>query len=104
MEQFPSRLKKANITPNFEKRDTEYPLNYRITLLTPALEKIFETLLKSKLSIFYTTRGYYQKHSLVFGKKISTIAAHICLNGTVRADLNSQKFVAAAFLDLSKSF
>ena len=99
-----SSLKKENISSHFKKVTEDHPLNCRPIPLTPALEKVFETLLKEQIIDFVHKSRLLSKIQYGFWQKISTIDALVYLTETVRADLNSRKFVGAAFLDLPKAF
>ena len=45
---FPKNLKRAHVTPSLEKSNSEDPNNYRPILVTCALSKNFENVLKEQ--------------------------------------------------------
>ena len=45
---FPKNLKRAHVTPSLEKGNSENPIKYRSILVTCALSKIFENILKEQ--------------------------------------------------------
>ena len=103
-EQFPSQLKFAHITPLYKKDDSDNPLNYRSTSLTPALSKVFEKLLKEQIEEYLHKTNIYNKTQFGFRKNYSTIDALIYLTETIRCKLDKKDRIAAVFLDLSKAF
>ena len=83
-QRFPGKLKRAHALPLFNKHDPENPINYRPILLTGALAKIFEVLLRDQIL------AYLEKNKLLaiiqFGyrKKVSTTDALLYCTEKIR--------------------
>ena len=103
-ETFPAELKRADITPLFKKGDLDDPLNYRPISLTPALAKVFESLIKQQIDEYVHKNALLSKTQFGFRKKFSTTDALVYLTEKIRCNKNEKKITAAAFLDLSKAF
>ena len=103
-ETFPAELKRADITPLFKEGDLDDPPNYRPISSTPALAKVFESLIKQQIDEYVHKNALLSKTQFGFRKKFSTTDALVYLTGKIRCNKNKKKITAAAFLDLSKAF
>ena len=101
---FPDLLKKAKIIPIFKKGEAQDPNNYRpIALLSP-LAKIFEKLMKYRLTSFLEKIKFFSKFQFGFLKDRSTeeavAATHIFINDALDDDC----LAATLFFDIKKAF
>ena len=101
---FPKCLKKAHIIPLFKKGDLEEPNNYGPISITPCLSKVTETLTRNQINDYLNVNRLSSKHQYGFKKKRSTIDAIMCATEFIRKETDKNKFVTAAFLDLSNAF
>ena len=96
--------KKAHIIPLFKKGDLEEPNNCRPISITPCLSKVIETLMRNQINDYLNVNRLSSKHQYGFKKKRSTIDAIMYATEFIRKETDKNKFVTAAFLDLSKAF
>ena len=68
-EKFPAELKRANIIPLFRKGDLDDHLNYRPLSLTPALAKVFESVIKQQIDEYVHKNVLLSKTQFGFRKK-----------------------------------
>lgn len=101
---FPKNLKKAIVTPIFKKDDPEEPENYRPISITGALSKIIEKQLQKQINEYLSHKKIYTNTQFGFRKRTSTVDALLYCTESFRKYINSNMFVAVAFLDLSKAF
>ena len=101
---FPQQLKQAHITPIFKSGDAENPKNYRPISITSALAKIFEKILNEQITEYLNKSNLICPNQFGFRKKMSTSDALILATENIRREIDENKFVAAACLDLSKAF
>ena len=104
VEQIPTQLKFAQITPLFKKGDIDNPLNYRPIFLTPALSKVFGKLLKEQIEEYVHKANMYNITQFGFRKNYSTIGALVYLTETIRFKLDKKDHIEAVFLDFSNAF
>ena len=100
---FSEHLKRARITPILKKGNSEDPNNYRPILIICALSMIFEKVLKEQIHHFLEKHNLLSPSQFGFREKFSTTDA-FCATGHIRNDIDSNRFVSAAFLDLSRAF
>ena len=103
-ETFPAELKKTDITPFFEKEYLEDPLNYQPISLTPALAKVFKSVIKQQIDKYFHKNALLSKTQFGFKKIISTTCARLFNWKNAMHQKEIKKNTAAAFLDLSKAF
>ena len=103
-QRFPDHLKRAHVLLLFKKDDPEDPINYRPILLTGALAKIFETLLRDQMLAYLEKNKLLATTQFGYRKKVSTTDALLYCTEKIRYDLNKKNIVTGAFLDLSKAF
>ena len=100
---FPYELKKANVTPVFKKDNPLEALNYRPISVTNAYSKIFE-------NFAFAVYDYLLKNDVMnplqfgFRKGFSTHDALLYLTESIRYEIDKNKIVHCALLDLSKAF
>ena len=100
---FPEDLKKAVVTPIFQKRENPLPENYRPISITSSLAKLFERLLREQTLHYLKKFGLLSNTQFGFRNKVSTIDAVVYCNA-IRYHINKNKFITVALLDLSKAF
>jgi hypothetical protein len=101
---FPKCLKFAIVTPIFKKGDKSNSSNYRPISVISIFSKIFESVIKDRLT------QHLVENSLICGKqygfitKRSTTSAASNLVDNIVNSLNKKKKTAALFIDISKAF
>ena len=95
-ETFPAELKRADITPLFKKGDLDDPLNYRPISLTPALAKVFESLIK-QIDEYVHKNALLSKTRFGFRKKFSTTDALVYLTEKIRCNKTRKKLLQRRF-------
>ena len=101
---FPKRLKKARIKPLFKKGELDERNIYRPISFTHCLSKVIITLMRNQINDYLNVNRLSSKHQYGFKKKRSTIDAIMYATEFIRKETDKNKFVTAAFLDLSKAF
>ena len=101
---FPDELKKANITPVFKKDDPLEATNYRPISVTNAFSKIFERVLHSQIYDYLFKNDVMNPLQFGFRKGFSTHDALLYLTESIRYEIDKNKIVHYALLDLSKAF
>ena len=101
---FPKALKLADITPVHKKGDPQDPMNYRPISVTPILSNLFEKLLFRQLSKYLNDNNVLSQTQFGFRKSRSTKDNLLYFTDCVRQNMEANKSVFCAALDLSKSF
>ena len=101
---FPNHLKSAHVVPIYKNGDTEEPNNYRPISITSALSKIFEKVIRNQMVEYLEKYNIISPIQFGFRAKFSTTDALLYATENIRSDIDNNKMVAAAFLDLSKAF
>jgi hypothetical protein len=101
---FPRHLKLANVTPLYKKDDPLDPENYRPISVTAALAKVFERTISNQIVEYLNKNNLLSPIQFGFRAKFSTADALLYSIETFRMELDKNKYVAAALLDLSKAF
>ena len=101
---FPRKMKIAIIIPVFKKEDKQDCNNYRPISLLPNISKIFEKVIKNRLSKFLEENNCLFSKQFGFRNKHSTTHALIDLTETIRKALDDNEFACGVFLDLKKVF
>ena len=96
-ETFPAELQRADITPLFKKGDLEDPLNYRSISLTPALAKVFESLIKQQIDEYVHKNALLSKTQFEIRKKNSTTDALVYLTEKYDATKPKKKLLQRRF-------
>jgi exonuclease III len=101
---FPDSLKISKITPVFKDGDKQNVSNYRPIAVLPILSKIFETIIKNRLTQFLSNNNLIHSNQYGFQKNSSTSAAVVNLMSGIIGNLDAKKKTAALFIDLRKAF
>ena len=101
---FPTDLKKALVSPLYEKGNTEDPTNYRPISVTVALAKIFEQVKRNQINDYLISNKLLSPKQFGYRKKVSTTDAILQCTENVRTEMDKKNTVCGAFLDLSKAF
>ena len=96
-ETFPAELKRADITPLVRKGDLDDPLNYRPISLTPALAKVFESLIKQQIDEYVHKNALLSQTQFGLRKKISTTDALAYLTEKYNDNKNEKQLLQQHF-------
>ena len=101
---FPKKMKIATVIPVYKKDDNLDCNNYRPISLLPNISKMFEKLIKDRLSKFLEENKCLFAKQFGFRNKHSTTHALIDLTETIREALDKDEFACGVFLDFKKAF
>ena len=99
---FPSSLKKAEIGPQYKKKDHLHSGNYRPLSILSSISKIFEGILSDQLIQFFNE--IFSPFLSAYRKGYSCNTILLDLVETWRCSLDNGKYVGAVLMDLSKAF
>ena len=85
-------------------KDLTKPTSYRPISLLPAMGKIFERIVASRLSAFLEKVNYFDENQAGFRKKRSTVDQLFKLSQSVSTALKKHKNAVGVFLDVEKAF
>ena len=97
-------MKIAIVIPVFKKEDNQDCNNYRPISLLPNISKVFEKLIKDRLSKFLEENKCLFSKQFGFRNKHSTTHTLINLTETIREALDNDEFACGVFLDFKKAF
>ena len=98
------KMKFAIVVSIHKKDDTLDCNNYRPISLLPNISKVFEKLIKNRLSKFLEKNKCLFSRQFGFRNKHSTTHALIDLNETIRKAIDDNEFACGVFLDFKKAF
>ena len=101
---FPKKIKITKVIPIFKKDDDQDCNNYRPISLLPNISKLFEKLIKTRLTKFLADNKCLFSRQFGFRNKHSTTHALIDLTETIRKALDDNEFACGVFLDFKKAF
>lgn len=101
---YPTCLKKAIVFPVFKSGNPKDPNNYRPISVLPAINKIFEKLIFTRLNGFLTTTKQLYQHQFGFRQGSTTEVAVVEMIDEISKTLDRKLSAGAVFLDLSKAF
>lgn len=101
---FPEELKVARVIPVHKKGDRDSLDNYRPISILPALSKIFESLLRKRLTAFLEGNSLLDNHQHGFRRGKSTTTALVQMIEFITTALDEEDEVKISCMDLSKAF
>ena len=101
---FPNVLKKAKVIPIFKSGDKSLAENYRPISLLPQISKIFEKLIKNRISNFLNKFNILNDNQYGFRKNLSTADALSDVLKSVNTNLENLENCAIVSIDLCKAF
>jgi hypothetical protein len=101
---FPKCLKYAIVTPIFKKGDKQDSNNYRPISVISIFSKIFELIIKDRLTKHLIENNLIGSKQYGFMKKRSITSAASNLVDNIVHSLNKKKKTAALFIDIKKAF
>ena len=101
---FLQKAKIAIIFPVHKKDGTEDCNNYKPISLLPDISKLFEKLIKNRLSKFIEENKCLFSRQFGFRNKLSTNHVLIDLTETIKKAIDDDEFGCEVFLDLKKAF
>ena len=104
LEIFPNSLKVAKVLPISKKGSNTIPENFRPISILPALSKIFEKVLSTKLLSFFTQNSVLQRTQYGFRKKHTTTQAVLDVITHINDNIYSNNYFSVLTLDLKKAF
>ena len=100
---FPYSLKVAKVLPIFKKGSNTIPENFRPISILPALSKIFEKVLSTKLLSFFTQNSVLQSTQYGFRKEHNTTQAVLDVITHIYDSISSNNHSSVLTLDLKKA-
>jgi hypothetical protein len=101
---FPDRLKYATIIPVFKKGDRKDLSNYRPISILTSFNKIFETVMYSRLVQHLFDHNILSKYQYCFRAKLGTDNAIFNLITEILHSLNHKSMIGGIFCDSEKAF
>lgn len=101
---FPDELKFASVIPLHKKGDVNETANYRPISILPAISKIFEKLIKNKITCYFEKNSLFCPNQFGFRQGRSTTAAVIDFVDFALTCFERGEYCAATFCDISKAF
>jgi hypothetical protein len=101
---FPEQLKIAKIVPLYKKGLKSEPKNYRPISLLPTLSKIFEKIIKIRLTSHLINNHIIHERQFAYQRSIGTSEAIDTIIEDITIKLNANLKVAGVFLDLKSAF
>ena len=101
---FSNHRKRAHVVPIYQISDTEEPNNYRPISTTSAVSKTFKKVIRDQIVEDFDKHNHLSPMQFGFHAKFPTTHALSYAFENIRSDINNNKMVAAAFLDVSQAF
>ena len=95
---FPCECKRADICPVFKKADTEDPSNYRPIIITAALSKIYEKVIRELIREYLNKNKLLSQVQFGFRKIFSATGATLYATEKILKEIDCNQIVKAAFL------
>ena len=99
---FPSKLKLADITPVYKKKDPTLVENYRPVSVLPSVSKIFERTIQKQFSSYVDE--FLSPFLCGYRKGFNTQYALLSLIEKWKKELDNKGYAGAILMDLSKAF
>ncbi len=100
----PDLWKQANVTPIHKKSSASHVSNYRPISLTSAVCKVFESILREKITDYLRTNRILSEFQHGFVSKKSTVTQLLLALNEWTSALDSKQFVDIAYLDYQAAF
>ena len=101
---YPDKLKIARVIPS-RRGGAKFELkNYRPISVLSAINKIFETIIKKRLTTFWTKYNVFAPTQFGFRGDHSTTLAIAYLHELIITELDNDRSVCTIFMDLAKAF
>ena len=101
---FPDQMKIARVLAIYKKGDKSIFDNYRPISILPIISKIFERILHTQLSHYFTSNNLFCENQYGFRKNHSTELAALELVDSTLLNLEDHRSQISTFMDLSKAF
>lgn len=101
---FPNCLKKGIIKLKYKKGNRDELKNYRPITILNSISKIFEKVLKTRITNFATECDMISKEQFGFKKGVSTEDAVLYLTTKIQGNITKGNTTMAMSLDISKAF
>lgn len=101
---WPTNLKITKVIPVLKKGDLDVCDNYRPIAIVPIVSKIFEIIIKEKLTDYFNSKNIISMSQYGFRKNCSTVKALITLINNIVEGLEEGVSTHAVLCDLSKAF
>jgi len=101
---FPDALKIARVIPLHKGGEKCNPTNYRPISLLPQFGKLFEKIIKVRLTDFLDNNNIITEHQFGFREGHSTELATTNIHNTLLQNLDNNLITCTVFLDLAKAF
>ena len=99
---FPNKLKLADITPVYKKKDPTLVENYRPISVLPSVSKIFERIIQKQFSNYVDE--FLSPYLRGYRKGFNTQYALLSLIEKWKKELDNKGYAGAILMDLSKAF
>ena len=99
---FPNKLKLADITPVYKKKDPTLVENYRPVSVLPSVSKIFERIIQKQFSNFVDQ--FLSPYLCGYRKRYNTQYALLSLNEKWKKELDNKGYAGTVLMDWSKAF
>jgi len=99
---FPSKLKLADITPVYKKKDPTLVENYRPVSVLPSVSKIFERIIQKQFSSYVDE--FLSPYLCGYRKGFNTQYTLLSLIERWKKELDNKGYAGAVLMDLSKAF
>ena len=101
---FPDALKIARVTPIYKADDKKHVNNYRPISVLPAMSKIHEKVMFTRLKNFLTKNSILDQNQFGFRSKCSTTMALLKIVDDLTKAIDDKKITIGIFIDLAKAF
>ena len=101
---FPNCLKIGKVSPIYKSGTKSNPNNYRPITTLNTLAKIFEQVMKIRITKYLESNNLLTKTQFGFRQKHNTETALIALTDTIYKKIENKEKVGTIFIDLKKAF
>lgn len=101
---WPNNLKISKIVPIFKKGDVDIADNYRPIAIVPIIAKIFENIIKERLTVYLDSNNIISAQQFGFRRSSSTVKALLALIDSIVDGLDGGVPTHTVLCDLTKAF